>query len=175
MVQSLHILAFGLLAAGILILLTAAMHDVAGRTVPNWMAITLAVAGLLIRIVDGTILFALLAGASVFLAAIFCWRRGWMGGGDVKLLGAVATLVPPQAVFTLLAFIAFSGGGLALIYLLGRMTVRKGTARNSRPRPSNLVARVLRAEVWRIRRGGPLPYACAIAVGGLVTLFRTGV
>jgi prepilin peptidase CpaA len=33
-----------------------------------------------------------------------------------------------------------------------------------------LLARALRVEQWRIRRGGPLPYACAIAAGGLFIL-----
>jgi prepilin peptidase CpaA len=163
------------LATGIVILLAAALHDVAARTVPDWMAIALAILGLLTRLADGTILSALLAGASVFFAAAFCWRRGWMGGGDVKLLGAVATLVPPHAVFTLLAFIAFSGGALAVVYLLGRLVAKKGNARESGRRPSSLAGRVVRAEAWRFRRGGPLPYACAIAAGVVITLFRTGV
>ncbi|HET6606875.1 MAG TPA: A24 family peptidase [Rhodopila sp.] len=168
-----HLLTIFPLAIGIAILLAAAIHDVAARTVPNWMALALALAGLLARIADGTILPALLAGPAVFLAAAFCWRRGWMGGGDVKLLGAVATLVPPHAVFTLLAFIAFAGGGLAMLYLVGRAVAgkRKPVATH---RPAALAARVLRAEVWRIRRGGPLPYACAIAAGLLITLLRTG-
>jgi prepilin peptidase CpaA len=96
-----------------------------------------------------------------------------MGGGDVKLLGAVSTLVPPHAVFTLLAFIAFAGGALAVVYLLGRAVAGKRRIEVSR-RPATLPARVLRAEAWRIRRGGPLPYACAIAAGLLITLLRTG-
>jgi prepilin peptidase CpaA len=33
-----------------------------------------------------------------------------------------------------------------------------------------LLARALRVERWRIHRGGPLPYACAIAAGGLFIL-----
>ena len=160
---------------GVAIVLAAALHDVAARTVPNWMALALVTTGLLMRIADGTVLSALLAGISVFLAAAFCWRRGWMGGGDVKLLGAVATLVPPYAVLTLLSFIAFSGGALALFYLAGRMFARKRSHATFRRRPSSLTRRVLRAEAWRIRRGGPLPYACAIAAGVVITLFRTGV
>jgi prepilin peptidase CpaA len=175
MVHIVHIIAIVPLLAGVVILLAAALHDMAVRTVPNWMAIALAMAGLLVSISNETFALTLLAAVSVFLAAIFCWRCGWMGGGDVKLLGAVAILVPPHAVLTLLTFIAFSGGGLALVYLLGRLTVGKEGARLARPRPSSLVGRVVRAEAWRIRRGGPLPYACAISAGALITLFQTGV
>lgn len=169
-----HLLAVVPLAAGIVILLAAALHDIAARTVPNGMVLALAIAGLLSRIADGTVLLSIIAGLSVFFAAAFCWRRGWMGGGDVKLLGAVATMVPPHAVFSLLAFIAFAGGGLALVYVAGRTLAGKRKIDTSGRRPSGLPARVLRAESWRIRRGGPLPYACAIAAGVLITLFHTG-
>ncbi len=169
-----HLLAIVPFVAGIAILLAAALHDVAARTVPNWMAMALAAAGLLCRIADGTVLVSLVAGLSVFLAAAFCWRRGWMGGGDVKLLGAVATMVPPGAVFSLLAFIAFAGGALALVYLVGRIVAGRHRPATPVRRPAGLPARVLRAESWRMRRGGPLPYACAIAAGVLITLFRTG-
>ena len=41
---------------------------------------------------------ALSAAGIVFGVALVCWLRGWMGGGDVKLLGACALLVPPVAV-----------------------------------------------------------------------------
>ncbi len=169
-----HLLTIVPLAAGVALLLAAALHDIAARTVPNGMALALAIAGLLSRIADGTILMSVVAGLSVFLAATVCWRRGWMGGGDVKLLGAVATMVPPHAVFSLLAFIAFAGGGLALIYLAGRRRAGKRRTETPGRRPSGLPARVLRAESWRMRRGGPLPYACAIAAGVLITLFQTG-
>jgi prepilin peptidase CpaA len=163
------------LTLGVVVLSVAALHDVAARTVPNWMALAIALMGLITRVSDGTGVSAVVAGMSVFLAAAFCWRRGWMGGGDVKLLGAVVTLVPPHAVFTLLAFTAFAGGALALFYLAGRMLFGSRNKNLSCQRPATLPARVLRAEVWRIRRGGPLPYACAIAAGALITLFQTGV
>ena len=42
-------------------------------------------------------------------------------------------------------------------------------------RPVGLMARGLRAERWRILRGGPLPYACAITAGFLFVLCRQGV
>ena len=37
---------------------------------------------------------------------------------------------------------------------------------------AKLIPRILRAERWRIRRHGPLPYASAIAAGAVFTLFR---
>jgi prepilin peptidase CpaA len=93
-----------------------------------------------------------------------------MGGGDVKLLGAAALLVPPATVPHMLALVAFAGGILALIYLVGRAVAPRPAGR----RPHMLPLRILRAECWRIRRGGPLPYACAIAAGAALTLFQIG-
>jgi prepilin peptidase CpaA len=89
------------------------------------------------------------------------WRRGWMGGGDVKLLGAAALRVPPYAVPGMLMATALAGGVLALFYLVARRRL----ARPGGPRPSSLLLRALRAERWRLRRGGPMPYAVAIACG----------
>ena len=160
-----------LVASGAGITLAAALHDVAARTIPNWMAVALAMTGLTARLIDHTFLSGLVAGLAVFMAAAFCWRRGWMGGGDVKLLGGAATIVAPHAVFTMLACVAFAGGALAFLYLIGGKIV---PAAPRIGRPATFPARVLRAERWRIRRGGPLPYACAIAAGVVITLLRTG-
>ena len=43
------------------------------------------------------------ASASIiFLLCVFCWQRGWMGGADVKLLGAAAIAVAPSDAETFL-------------------------------------------------------------------------
>ena len=89
-----------------------------------------------------------------------------MGGGDVKLLGATALAVPPGSVPTLVFVMGMAGGLLSLFYLAARRLVHAPSA----TRPRSLIARALRVERWRIRRGGPLPYACAIAAGGLFVL-----
>ncbi len=39
---------------------------------------------------NATVIDLLLAAGAVFVLSALCWRRGWMGGGDVKLLGAAA-------------------------------------------------------------------------------------
>ena len=151
----------GLLLLALAMLATAAMHDVMARTVPNRLAASLAATGLGLQAIQGSLLFGTLAALAVFFAAVLCWRRGWMGGGDVKLLGATALLVPPASVPALVAAISLFGGALALIYLLARHRVT--TSHIGLPR--GLVARAIRAERWRLRRGGPLPYAVAIACG----------
>jgi prepilin peptidase CpaA len=156
----------GLMLCSAGLLLMAALHDLAARTVPNWMAGVLAVLGLALRAVAGGLLAGLCAGVVVFVLAAICWRRGWMGGGDVKLLAASGVVVPPSLVLSFIAAVAICGGVLAVAYLIaGRLVAAPRTAR-----PRTLLARALRVERWRIHRGGPLPYACAIAAGGLFIL-----
>lgn len=162
----LTLLTSGLLLAGAGLLVAASLHDLVARTIPNWLAVVLAVLGIGLRALSGNLVGGMIAGLVVFVLASLCWRRGWMGGGDVKLLGASAILVPPSLVLSFVTAVALCGGILALLYLVaGRLVSPPRTAR-----PHSLVARALRVERWRIRRGGPLPYACAIAAGGLFIL-----
>jgi prepilin peptidase CpaA len=155
-----------LAGACILLVVLAALHDLAARTVPNRLALLVAILGLLARAIQGNLVIGVAAAAAVFALAALCWSRGWMGGGDVKLLGASALAVPPVLVPTLVIVMAIAGGILSLFYL----TARRLVPAPSLTRPRSFPARVLRAETWRIRRGGPLPYACAIAAGGVFVL-----
>lgn len=164
--SGLSLLSSGPLVAGACLLVAAALHDCVARTVPNWVAGVLAITGLMLRATFGNLLAGTLVGLVVFVLAVLCWRRGWMGGGDVKLLAATAILVPPALAFNFITAVALFGGVLAVLYLLGRRVVPAPHG----PRPRGFLARVLRIERWRIHRGGPLPYACAIAAGGLFVL-----
>lgn len=150
-----------LLLLSLLLLTTAALHDLVTRTVPNRLAAALATLGFGVQVLQGAVLMAALAALAVFALAALCWQRGWMGGGDVKLLGAAALLVPPSSVPAMIAAITMAGLPLAVIYLLcrHRVTLSRGLA------PPGLLARIARIERRRLRRGGPLPYAVAIASG----------
>jgi prepilin peptidase CpaA len=147
-------------------LLFAAAHDVAVRTVPNMVSLVIAAVGLAHNAWDGQLAPALFGAVLVFAAAWYCWRRGWFGGGDVKLLTACVLLVPPASVPALILCTALAGGAMALCYVsLARVLPRRAP-----PRPAGLLPRVWRAERWRIRRGLSLPYSCAIAAGAMLTL-----
>lgn len=159
-----------LIGAVAAILCLAALHDVIARTVPNWMPLTLAVLGIVESILDGRLLSSVLTGMLVFVVSGLCWKRGWLGGGDVKLLGAASVAVPPLAVPPFVAAVALAGGVLALAYLaIGRL-IPTSILRGAAGRPIGLLPRALRLERWRVSRGGPLPYAVAIATGGLFVL-----
>ena len=150
------------------LILTASLHDIATRTIPNGLVLFLAVAGMATALLAGHFVGSVLSATVIFALAAMCWRRRWMGGGDVKLLGAAALCLPPGEAATFVVAVAFAGGVLALFYLIAS---RLGAA-PWRRRPNGLMARAIRVERWRIGRRGALPYASAIATGLMfVTLF----
>nr|WP_321983193.1 A24 family peptidase [uncultured Lichenicoccus sp.] len=156
-----------LAAAGCLTLLAyAALHDLAGRTIPDGVSAAIAALGCLRAVLVQTATPSILMAAAVFASAALAWRAGLLGGGDVKLLAAVSLMVAPQSVPILLASISMVGGMLACLYLAARRVLPA-----PQPiRPTRLVRRVVRAELWRVHRHCPLPYAVAIALGTMTQI-----
>ncbi len=157
---------FVILAAGLLVY--AALHDIAARTVPNWLPACLLVLGVAVRLADHSLLTGAAVALVTFVVLLVIWLGGAMGGGDVKLWAATALLIPPllQSELNFVFRVVLFGGALAILYLLLRLLVLKPRA----SRHGNRLRRILRTEAWRIGRRAPLPYACAIAGGALVTL-----
>lgn len=149
-------------------LLGAVLHDVAFRTVPNWISVTLLLLGVCIKLEAGGLALSLLACVLILLGAGFCWHRGWLGGGDVKLLTACAALGRPELTGVMLLGVALAGGALALLYLaLGQVVAAPGDAC-----PPGRLRRILWTECRRIHRRSPIPYASAIAAGTLLVLYK---
>lgn len=144
----------------------AALHDVAGRTIPNLVSILLAGLGFARAAMTHTVLPSILVAGAVFALAMLVWRAGLLGGGDVKLMGSTCLVVPPQEVPVLLASVAIMGGLLACIYLAARHVAPVPQSR----RPPGIFRRAVRVELWRIHRRGPLPYGVAIALGTMTQL-----
>ncbi len=137
----------GLLA---LMLLRAAQTDVQSRTISN--AHNLAIAALaplwwwslgMAPWPDMALQFAL--GFVVFWVFAVLFWIGAMGGGDVKLIAALALWLPLQPFLSMLVIMAIAGGVLTLVMLLWHKRAR--------------------------REGQPeVPYGVAIAFGGLWVL-----
>lgn len=149
----------------------ASLKDIAARSIPDMVSLGLLAIGVAVRVSHGDQRGALIASATVFVATALCWRCGWLGGGDVKLLTACAWLVPPSLVPQLVLMTAAAGGCLACLYLTLSRLPRMKPARILAWRSQSIAGRVWRVEWWRIRRRSSLPYGCAIAVATLLTLF----
>jgi prepilin peptidase CpaA len=149
----------------------ASLNDVAVRTIPDPISLSVAVIGVALRLMDGTAIAAVATAAAVFALCAVCWRCGWLGGGDAKLLAACALLVRPDLVPQLVLVTALAGGLLACLYLaLRRLAILRSIPVHA-GRSHWLAVRVCRAEWWRTRHRGSLPYGCAIAAAAMFTLF----
>lgn len=149
------------------LLLVAAWRDVATRLLPDSVAIAIAALGLVSRAALGVgeVAASLAVALVLFLLLLPAAMRGAFGGGDVKLCAALALGLSPAGTWDFIVVTVLVGGVLGLAYLAGPLVV--GPPRPS-PAGAPLLQRVLQAEHRRLRRRGPLPYALAIAAGGIV-------
>jgi prepilin peptidase CpaA len=166
-----EVLLFQVVAAPLLIF--AAGRDIATRLIPDGVSIGIAIAGLAGRFMLGWTEagLSLAIGALLFAAMLPLAMRGWFGGGDVKLISAMAVGLSPNETWIFVVATVFAGGVLGVAYIIARGLVPETRVVEG----GNLLRRVLAVEAWRVRRRGPLPYAVAIATGGLIVLFtQTG-
>lgn len=163
----------GIVFGAVGLLVYAALHDLAARTVPNWLPLCLLAIGLAARIADHNLWPGLLVAMAAFVVLFGVWFSGSMGGGDVKLWAATVLLIPPhwQPQVTFFLRVLLIGGALALLYLALWWPVARlrRTSRAAGPR-TGFLQRVLQAEIWRISRRGPLPYALAISASAILSL-----
>ena len=149
-------------------LVYAALHDVATRTIPNFIPAILVGFGFIHDIVANTTSLSAAVAGTVFAVALLVWRAGLFGGGDVKLLTSASLLISPREVPMLLASIALIGGMLACMYIVARSILPLPGQQHE----TSLFRRITRVELWRIHRHGSLPYASAIAIGTITQLVR---
>lgn len=139
-----------LIAVLALLLLWGAVTDLRSRTISNRLNLAIALLVPLWWWANGLTLYpdiALQIGLALAVFALFAllFALGMMGGGDVKLLGALALWLPPEAMLVLLIIMALAGGMVT-------------------------VATVAHHRIAR-REGRPeIPYGVAIAFAGLWVL-----
>jgi prepilin peptidase CpaA len=137
----------GLLAS---LLVAAGLEDVRTREIANWKNAAMAALAPLWWWAQGLSLWpdvalqlALAAGVFAIFAAAFA--RGWMGGGDVKMIGALALWLPPAPLVWMLVVMSLVGGALTFALVVAHW-LRK---RSAQPE---------------------IPYGVAIAIAGLAAL-----
>lgn len=111
---------YGLLVALAIALVVAAVTDWRRRQIDNWLNFGIALAAPLFWWASGLDLWpgvALQFGVGVAAFAVFAglFALGWMGGGDVKLLTALALWIEPTWFLKLLVMMALVGGVLTLV------------------------------------------------------------
>ena len=139
-----------LLAALGLVLVTAGIEDVRHREIANWKNAAIALSAPLWWWAGGVAVWPdmatqlALAGA-VF--ALFCgaFALGMMGGGDVKMIGALALWLPFQPLLAMLMVMSIVGGVVTLLMMIDR-------------------------HVRRAEGAVEVPYGVAIAIAGLLAL-----
>ena len=144
---SIQYVLLALLAIGLLV---AAFTDIRSRHIANWLNAAIALGAPLFWWASGLALWpdaAIQLGVAVAtfagLSVLFALRA--MGGGDVKLLTALALWIPPLQFLNVLIVMALVGGVLALVF---------GAWHIARHRRDRLA----------------IPYGVAIATGGLWVL-----
>ena len=145
-------LSFALPALLALLLVSAGIEDARTRNIANWKNAAVALLAPAWWWVSGYALWpdvalqVLLAGV-VFAVFVGAFALGQMGGGDVKLIGALALWLPFHPLLQMLIVMSIGGGVLTLLMLGDR--------------------------AWR--RGGnvEVPYGVAIAIAALLFLPRT--
>lgn len=134
----------------------AASWDVAKRIVPNELVAVTAAAGLTARLVEaplGEVALSAAAGAGLFLVLRLAMRFGYLGGGDVKLAGAVALGYPAQNTLTFVIVTSLAGGLIALCCLArGWSRRRRGETNSDREMPyaPAILAGVLWLDSWEV-------------------------
>lgn len=155
-----------LLAVFAALLLLAAIEDVRRRRIPNALTAAMAVLFLPYAMVaphEPALLDAAGLALATFLIGWLLFARGWIGGGDVKLITAATLWAGPELILPFLLVTSLAGGALALLALatshwaplvsftLGNL----GLLRLVPPVPADT-----------------LPYGLAIAIGGLFVAFE---
>jgi prepilin peptidase CpaA len=142
-------LTYGLLGALAIALLIAAFTDLRRRKIDNWLNAAIALGAPLfwwaseLSLTQIGLQIAVAIGALVILAGLFALRA--MGGGDVKLLTALALWIAPSHFLWLVIMMALLGGLLTIVFAAWHV------ARRQRERLA-------------------VPYGVAIASAGLWTL-----
>ena len=154
-------------------LLIAVIFDIRARRIPNVVCGAVAVGGLGAQFWDVGVLAALTglaAGVGTIALLYVFWQRGGIGGGDVKLAGAVAVWVGPISLPAYWLSAALAGGATAAVcYFASRGSVRREIRQNlTLAAVQQMMPDVSPAGGGRVS----VPYGVAIALGAAVVWFR---
>ena len=147
----------------------AAAVDLHRRVIPNWNVVATTLLGAVALIASDPSAFwmHLAIALAVLASGIAVWGLGWLGGGDVKLIAALALWAGPDQVAGLLLTIALSGGALALLVMMRARIVQMPLFVVAQAQAARLAPAALRLPAWPSANAArSLPYGVAVACGG---------
>ena len=112
-------------------LLIAATGDLRARIIPNWLNAAIALLAIPFWWLSGLpfwpeVVAQIAIAAGVFAVFALAFRIGAMGGGDVKMVAALALWLPPLAVLKLLVIMSLAGGVLTVAMLVRHRLAKAG-------------------------------------------------
>lgn len=158
-------LQFASLSAFAALMLLAAIEDLRRLVIPNALTLSLCILWPLYALTAWTLWGA--AGAlgcavAVFLVGALLFSRGYIGGGDVKLLAAAVLWAGPGRTAPVLLLTGALGGMLAL-FLLVPPAAHLATLARAKFGPGEATVKSGMAT--------PVPYGIAIAAAALLVIF----
>jgi prepilin peptidase CpaA len=147
-----------LLASYSIVLIWSAITDFRSRIIPNSAVFALVIL-FSIYCLAGFASWAdgLIGGLIIFFPTLVLFHFGLMGGGDAKMMTAIALWVGQQGVLAFCLLTSLAGGVLAIFYMVRRWRESRALIDTD---PADLDAQAI-----------VLPYGVAIAVGGLTTIW----
>jgi prepilin peptidase CpaA len=154
------------------VMAVAAFEDFRRLTIPNLLPLLLCAAWPLYVAATPTqggalhgALAALGCALAVFLGGAVLFARGWLGGGDVKLLSAATLWAGAPQTPALLVLTGILGGVLALVLLspIGGLIAPASRPRSGWPGGPGGPAEAPTSSI-------PVPYGVAIAAAGLIVV-----
>ena len=164
----------GLLVDSLLLatVLAAAFFDLRERRVPNLLTFPAILLGLALSASDGLTSFGWHAGATLLalLIGFVFYATGVMGGGDGKLLAAIAAFRGLDFLGASLLWALVVGGVVSALLLLRRRELLPFFRRFFDVFVGFALSRHLDAEELLSRRGHMIPLAVIIAIGVVTAL-----
>lgn len=122
-------LVYGLVGGLTIALLVAAFTDLTRRRIYNWLNLGIALCAPLFWWASGLdlsgIAMQLVLAVSVFALLSLFFALGLMGGGDVKLLSALALWLPWQPFLKLIVMMALVGGLVTILFAIWHLMNRR--------------------------------------------------
>ncbi len=138
----------------------AGVRDLTTMTIPNWLTLALALSFYVVAPIAHMPLIEIAQHTAVSVVTLLFgmafFAKGWIGGGDAKLMAAVALWLGWAQALPYFVVASILGGGLTLLILAYRKL----------PLPAFVVR-----QAWALRlhdRAEGVPYGLALAAAGLV-------